>query len=100
MVPVYNEEESISESVRRLKSVLESMTANYEIILVNDGSRDGTMSIIEGLASNDKALKIISFSRNFGHQLAVSAGMKYSSGDCVVIIDADLIPNRQGRETL
>ena len=62
----------------------------YEIIFINDGSKDKTLEIIEEIAKNDKNVKVISFSRNFGHQAAVTAGIKHVTGDAVVIIDADL----------
>lgn len=90
IVPMYNEEEVIHESYKRLTKVMESTNESYEIIFINDGSRDKTLEIAEELCQKDKHLKVINFSRNFGHQIAVTAGMEYSSGQAVVIIDADL----------
>ena len=66
------------------------MDNDYEMIFVNDGSRDATMDIMSVVAKEDKHVKIVEFARNFGHQVAVTAGMLYCSGDAAVIIDADL----------
>jgi glycosyltransferase involved in cell wall biosynthesis len=90
VVPVYNEEEVIGECVRRLKTVMERMGGPYELIFVNDGSRDRTKELLEGLRKQIFCLKIIDFSRNFGHQIAITAGMDFARGDAVLIIDADL----------
>lgn len=90
VVPVYNEEEVILESCKRLKKVLDSLHETYEIIFVNDGSKDKTAAIINELCEMDKKLKLINFSRNFGHQIAVTAGMDFAEGDAIVVIDADL----------
>lgn len=91
VVPMYYEEEVAKECYERLKKVLTSIISyEYEIIFINDGSKDKTLSILEEIANSDKNVKIISFSRNFGHQCAVTAGLKYVTGDAVVIIDADL----------
>jgi len=90
IVPCYNEEEVIEETYNRLTSVLKQNRINYEIIFINDGSMDKTLDILTNLAKNDKKIKIISFSRNFGHQSAVSAGIHHCKGDYAVIIDADL----------
>ncbi len=90
VVPVFNEEEVIRESYKRLKSVMDENSYLYELIFINDGSRDNTLSILEQIASEDPLCKVVGFSRNFGHQVAVSAGLDYSSGDAVVIIDGDL----------
>lgn len=90
VVPAYNEQEVLEETYRRLTEVMEQTNENYEIIFINDGSRDRTYEIAEALCKNDSRIKLINFSRNFGHQIAVTAGMEYSSGQAIVIIDADL----------
>lgn len=90
VVPLYNEEPVINECCKRLKSVMDSTGEPYEIILVNDGSRDKTLEIAREICKKDKNIKLVSFSRNFGHQAAITAGMKYSSGRAIVFIDADL----------
>jgi polyisoprenyl-phosphate glycosyltransferase len=90
VVPVYNEEEVIETTCRRLTDVLEALGEPYEILFVDDGSRDRTLDILRDLCASDKRLRVISFSRNFGHQIAVTAGIDHASGRCVVLIDADL----------
>ncbi|HCT30570.1 MAG TPA: glycosyltransferase [Bacteroidales bacterium] len=90
IVPVYNEQEIISQLYTRLSAAVESITPNYEFIFVNDGSRDATLLGLINLAEKDKRVKYINFSRNFGHQIAVSAGLDYCNGNAVVIIDGDL----------
>ncbi len=91
VVPMYCEEEVAKECYNRLTTVCKSLeNYEYELIFVNDGSVDKTLLILENLATNDKNVKIISFSRNFGHQCAVTAGLKYVTGDAIVIIDSDL----------
>ena len=91
IIPMYYEEEVAEECYKRMTSVLQNIeNYGYEIICINDGSRDKTLSILENLAIRDKRLKVLSFSRNFGHQCAVTAGLKYVTGDAIVIIDADL----------
>lgn len=90
VVPAYNEEEVLNETYKRLTEVMESTNENYEIIFINDGSRDKTYEIAMNICESDKRIKLINFSRNFGHQIAVTAGMNYSSGQAIVIIDADL----------
>lgn len=91
VVPMYCEEEVAKECYNRLTNVCKSLeNYEYELIFVNDGSIDKTLPILENLATNDKNVKIISFSRNFGHQCAVTAGLKYVTGDAIVIIDSDL----------
>ncbi len=88
VVPMYFEEEVAQQFHDRLFGVITEF--DYEIIYVNDGSTDNTLPILKKIASQNKNVKILSFSRNFGHQSAVTAGVKYAKGDCVVIIDADL----------
>ena len=91
VIPMYYEEEVAEECYNRMTKVCNSIqNYEYEIIFVNDGSQDKTLSILETIAKKDKNVKIISFSRNFGHQCAVTAGLKYVTGDAIVIIDADL----------
>lgn len=90
IIPVYNEEAVVQETYRRLTRVMQVIGEPYELLFVNDGSRDRTAEIIEGLAESDNCVKLLDFSRNFGHQIAITAGMDYAGGDAIVIIDADL----------
>lgn len=90
VVPVFNEEAVILESYKRLKSVMDSLNETYDILFVNDGSTDKTAEIAGSICAADKNIKLLSFSRNFGHQPAISAGMDYSDGKAVIVIDADL----------
>ena len=91
VIPMYYEEKVAEECYKRVRACLEKIKEyDYEIIFVNDGSKDKTMEILEEIAKEDKNVKIISFSRNFGHQAAVTAGLKYVTGDAIVIMDADL----------
>ncbi len=90
IVPVYNEEEVIRESYSRLTSIISSLNKEYEIIFINDGSKDKSAEIIFDLYKNDKHIVLLNFSRNFGHQNAITAGMDYARGEAIVIIDADL----------
>jgi len=87
---MYFEEEVANECYSRIKKVLTDNILNYELIFINDGSKDKTLDILKEIANQDKNVKIIDFARNFGHQVAVSAGVYNASGDVVVIIDADL----------
>ncbi|MEH7542521.1 glycosyltransferase family 2 protein [Bacillus thuringiensis] len=90
VVPMYFEEEVAQECYNRLKSVMLQNDINYEFVFVNDGSTDRTMEILSEIASNDYRTKIVNFARNFGHQVAVTAGIAAAKGDAIVIIDADL----------
>ena len=91
VIPMYYEEEVAQECYNRVSKVLTSLhDYEYEIVFINDGSKDKTLEILEKIAENDKNVKVISFARNFGHQCAVTAGLKYVTGDAIVIIDADL----------
>ena len=91
VIPMYYEEEVANECYNRMKKKLNELSQyDYEIIFVNDGSKDKTLEILQDIAKHDKKVKIVSFSRNFGHQAAVTAGLKYITGDCGIIIDADM----------
>ena len=91
IVPCYNEEEVITESYSRLKNVLDGISSyQTEIIFINDGSKDRTAQMLSDIAARDKQVKVLHFSRNFGHQPAVTAGIHYCTSDLAVIIDADL----------
>lgn len=90
VIPIYNEEENIQLLYTRIKGVLDKMEVSYELVFINDGSKDQSLLLIEGLAAQDNTVKYIDFSRNFGHQIAVTAGLDHTVGNRVVIIDADL----------
>jgi glycosyltransferase involved in cell wall biosynthesis len=90
VIPVYNEEAVIQETIYQLKQVMEMTGETYEMLFINDGSRDHTAAIIEDYVFVDSSIKLINFSRNFGHQIAITAGMDYAAGDAIIIIDADL----------
>lgn len=90
IVPLFNEELVIAEMYSRLTQVLNNANFDYEILLINDGSRDKTLSVARDICAADRNVKLISFSRNFGHQVAITAGIDKASGHAVVIIDADL----------
>lgn len=90
IIPVFNEQEVLKESFDRMDAAMQSTGRPYEIIYVNDGSRDGTLGQLRELAGAHKHVKVLSFSRNFGHQLAVTCGMDAASGQALIIIDVDL----------
>ncbi|NMC63868.1 MAG: glycosyltransferase family 2 protein [SAR324 cluster bacterium] len=90
VVPCYNEEEVLDELLKRLKGVLEVISIPYEIILVDDGSRDRTWDLMQAHQSNDRNVKIIRLSRNYGHQIALTCGLDQAKGEVILIIDADL----------
>ena len=90
IAPIYNEIGNLSELYRRVKEVMDSSGESWELVLVDDGSTDGSTERIRELAQKDKAVRPVIFARNFGHQVAITAGWDYARGDAVVIIDADL----------
>lgn len=91
VVPVYNESDVIGAFYERATSALSAIPGfDYELIFVNDGSRDDSQEQLNDLAVHDEHVRVIKFSRNFGHQIAISAGIDHAAGDCVVVIDADL----------
>jgi len=90
IAPIYNEKENLPELQRRVSEVLDSTNEPWELILIDDGSTDGSTDIIREFAKKDERVRPIIFARNFGHQIAITAGWDYARGDAVVIIDADL----------
>ena len=90
IIPVYNEEEGLPALMVRLRPLLRNMDCDCELIFVNDGSTDETGRILAGWSAGDRRVKLLSFSRNFGHQVAVTAGLDFANGDAVVVMDADL----------
>ncbi len=90
VAPCFNEEGVLHELYRRINGVLDGAGESWELVLVNDGSRDRTPQIMRELHAQDPRVKVVDFARNFGHQVAVTAGMDYARGDAVVLIDADL----------
>jgi dolichol-phosphate mannosyltransferase len=90
VAPIYNELENLPELHKRVSQVLSATRRTWELILVDDGSSDGSTDRIRELAKKDKHVRPVIFARNFGHQIAVTAGLDYSRGEAVVIIDADL----------
>jgi dolichol-phosphate mannosyltransferase len=94
VIPILNEEEILEELERRLRAMLDRLaaTANleWEVVFVDDGSKDRSLELLRGLCARDQRYKLLSFSRNFGHQLAITAGMDRAEGDAVVVMDADL----------
>ena len=90
IVPAYNEEEVLPELYRRLTAVLAKFCPNYEILFVNDGSRDSTLDIMRSLKATDPHVGYVNLSRNFGKEIAMTAGLDLARGDAVIVIDADL----------
>jgi polyisoprenyl-phosphate glycosyltransferase len=91
VIPCYNEEDVIGETMKRLRQFCaELVNLDIELIFIDDGSRDRTRELLKGFSAEDRRIKLIGFARNFGHQIAVTAGIDAASGDAVVVIDADL----------
>ncbi|KPH82566.1 glycosyl transferase family 2 [Bosea vaviloviae] len=90
VVPVHNEAENLPLLVERLKQVLDGAVASWELVCVDDGSRDGTLAVLKLLSAQDTRISAVSFSRNFGKEIAIAAGLDHASGEAVVIMDADL----------
>ena len=90
VIPVYNEEAVLAELHRRVVAALEALGETFEVILVNDGSADRSAPMLDEICAMDSRFKVVHFARNFGHQAAVTAGLRYSAGRCVVVLDADL----------
>ena len=90
IAPIYNEFENLPELYRRVSEVMDSTGDPWELVLVDDGSSDGSSDLIRDLAKQDQRVRPVIFARNFGHQIAATAGLDYSRGKAVIIIDADL----------
>jgi len=90
VIPVYNEQDNLRVLYSRLLAVLEPLEPGFELIFVNDGSYDGSAAILSELAGSDERVTVVELARNFGHQVAISAGLDYASGQAVIIMDADL----------
>ena len=90
IIPIYNEQGNIDRLINRLKGVIAQLNVTCEYVFINDGSKDDSINIIKNLAAIDPSVKFINFSRNFGHQIAVTAGLDKCIGERIVIIDADL----------
>ncbi|MEO0984576.1 MAG: glycosyltransferase family 2 protein [Cyanobacteria bacterium J06639_14] len=90
IIPIYNEEENIAELYRRLVDVLEVLDGDAEVLLVNDGSRDSSLEMMRQLHQRDQRIVYLSLARNFGHQIAVTAGLSFARGAAVIVMDADL----------
>ena len=90
IVPVYNEQDNVKKLHQDIVTTMSGLDDDYEIIFVDDGSGDRTLELLRGIAKKDKTIKIISFSRNFGHQVAITAGIDEASGDAIIVMDADM----------
>lgn len=90
VAPVFNEAESLREFYRRMRSVMDMLDGTVELLLVDDGSSDSSLQIMRQIQANDESVRVLSFSRNFGHQVAITAGMDHVHGAAVVVIDTDL----------
>src|SRR5580693_5614817 len=90
VIPIFNEQENLPELRRRLTAAMDGLKQDWEAVMVDDGSRDDSPRIMEEFHEQDQRFKIVTLSRNFGHQPAVSAGIHHATGDCVVLLDGDL----------
>ena len=90
VAPVFNEEGSIEHFYQRVTEAMDTLAEPYEIVIVNDGSRDGSIAELKALHESDHRVRVVDFSRNFGHQVAISAGLDYARGQAVIVIDSDL----------
>jgi polyisoprenyl-phosphate glycosyltransferase len=90
VAPAVNEEDTLPHFYERVVAVMEQVGEPFEVVLINDGSSDGTLRVMRALHERDPRVRVVDFSRNFGHQIAISAGLDYARGDAVIIIDSDL----------
>jgi dolichol-phosphate mannosyltransferase len=90
VVPIWNEEQVIPELYRRILAIMDQVEGTWELVCVNDGSRDNSLALLLDLRAQDPRVKVLDFSRNFGHQIAITAGADFAQGDAVIVMDADL----------
>jgi polyisoprenyl-phosphate glycosyltransferase len=90
VIPVFNEQEVLPLTLASLRRVLDALQLDYEILFIDDGSRDQTAAVLAAVSARDERVKVLRFSRNFGHQVAVTAGLDFASGDAMIVMDADL----------
>jgi polyisoprenyl-phosphate glycosyltransferase len=90
VIPIYNEEENLQNLYTRLANAAPSWKEDYEIVLIDDGSRDSSLTMMRVMAEKDTHVRVIKLSRNFGHQPAISAGIQEAKGDAIIIMDGDL----------
>src|SRR5689334_20682963 len=90
VIPVYNEVDALPTLLSTVRDAMAAAGLTYEIVFVDDGSADGTVGLLEEAADHDQRIKVLFFSRNFGHQAAITAGLDFARGDAVVVMDADL----------
>jgi len=90
VIPAYNEEKNIPLIYEKLNKLMSNISSDYEIIFVDDSSKDSSLKILEKISKHDKKVKVLSFSRNFGHQAALTAGMDYAQGNAIITMDCDL----------
>ncbi len=90
VLPVFNEEAGILDTIDVLENFITNQLPRYELIFVDDGSQDTSAQLIQQAQENYDNIRLVQFSRNFGHQLAITAGIRYATGDAVVVMDADL----------
>ena len=90
VAPAINEEDTLPHFYERVVAVMEQVGEPFEVVLINDGSSDGTLRAMRALHERDPRVRVVDFSRNFGHQIAISAGLDYARGDAVIILDSDL----------
>jgi len=90
VIPIYNEQENLPELYNRLKQIIDTLEGKSELVLIDDGSKDNSLQILEELNQKDSRVHYLSFARNFGHQIAVTAGLNYAQGNAIIVMDADL----------
>ena len=91
VISLYNEQNNLAELFSQITNSLSKHTVlNYELIFVNDGSSDNSFQVIKSMVEQDRRVKLLNLARNFGHEIAMSAGLDYTTGDCVIFMDADL----------